>query len=34
MATVKVGMADLNICRAPDMITTLGLGVLHWNRSI
>ena len=26
MATVKVGMADLNICRAPDMITTLGLG--------
>ncbi len=26
MATVKVGMADLNICKAPDMITTLGLG--------
>ncbi len=26
MATVKVGMADFNICRAPDMITTLGLG--------
>lgn len=26
MATIKVGMADLNICRAPDMITTLGLG--------
>ena len=24
--TVKVGMADLNICKAPDMITTLGLG--------
>ncbi len=23
---VKVGMADLNICKAPDMITTLGLG--------
>lgn len=23
---IKVGMADLNICRAPDMITTLGLG--------
>ncbi len=23
---VKVGMADLNICRAPDAITTLGLG--------
>lgn len=26
MATVKVGMADLNICKSPDMITTLGLG--------
>lgn len=26
MATIKVGMADLNICRSPDMITTLGLG--------
>ncbi len=26
MATIKVGMADLNICNAPDMITTLGLG--------
>lgn len=26
MATIKVGMADLNICRNPDMITTLGLG--------
>ena len=26
MATIKVGMADLNICKAPDMITTLGLG--------
>ena len=25
MATIKVGMADLNICKAPDMITTLGL---------
>lgn len=24
--TVKVGMADLNICKSPDMITTLGLG--------
>ncbi len=23
---VKVGMADLNICKAPDTITTLGLG--------
>ena len=23
---VKVGMADLNICKDPDMITTLGLG--------
>ncbi len=23
---VKVGMADLNICKAPDAITTLGLG--------
>ena len=26
MATIKVGMADLNVCKAPDMITTLGLG--------
>ena len=26
MATIKVGMADLNICKAPYMITTLGLG--------
>jgi len=26
MATIKVGMADLNICKAPNMITTLGLG--------
>lgn len=24
--TVKVGMADLNICKPPNMITTLGLG--------
>ena len=24
--TIKVGMADLNICKAPDSITTLGLG--------
>jgi len=23
---IRVGMADLNICRAPDAITTLGLG--------
>ena len=23
---IKVGMADLNICKAPDGITTLGLG--------
>lgn len=23
---IKVGMADLNICRTPDAITTLGLG--------
>lgn len=23
---IKVGMADLNICKSPDMITTLGLG--------
>lgn len=23
---VKVGMADLNVCKAPDSITTLGLG--------
>ncbi len=31
---IKVGMADLNVCTAPDVITTLGLGscvgiVLH-----
>ena len=26
MATIKVGMADLNICKGDDMITTLGLG--------
>lgn len=24
--TIKVGMADLNICKSPDIITTLGLG--------
>ena len=24
--TIKVGMADLNLCMPPDMITTLGLG--------
>lgn len=24
--TIKVGMADLNICNAPDMLTTIGLG--------
>ena len=23
---IRVGMADMNICRAPDRITTLGLG--------
>ena len=23
---IKVGMADLNICKAPNIITTLGLG--------
>ena len=23
---IKVGMADLNVCKAPDVITTLGLG--------
>ena len=23
---IKVGMADLNICKCPDVITTLGLG--------
>ena len=23
---IKVGMADLNVCHAPDAITTLGLG--------
>ena len=23
---IKVGMADLNLCRDPDIITTLGLG--------
>ena len=23
---IKVGMADLNICKEPDVITTLGLG--------
>ena len=23
---IKVGMADLNICKAPNVITTLGLG--------
>lgn len=26
MGTIKVGMADLNVCKAPNMITTLGLG--------
>lgn len=25
-ATIKVGIADLNVCKAPDAITTLGLG--------
>ena len=23
---VRVGMADLNVCKAPEIITTLGLG--------
>ena len=23
---IKVGMADLNVCKSPDIITTLGLG--------
>ena len=23
---IKVGMADLNVCKSPDGITTLGLG--------
>ena len=26
MSIIVVGMADLNICRAPDVLTTLGLG--------
>ena len=26
MGRIKVGMADFNICKAPDAITTLGLG--------
>lgn len=26
MGMIKVGMADFNICKAPDAITTLGLG--------
>lgn len=26
MAMIKVGMADAKVCRAPDAITTLGLG--------
>ena len=26
MSMIKVGMADFNICKAPDAITTLGLG--------
>ncbi len=24
--TIKVGMADLNVCKSPDKLTTLGLG--------
>lgn len=24
--TIKVGMADLNVCKAPDSLTTIGLG--------
>ncbi len=23
---IKVGMADLNVCKSPDIITTIGLG--------
>ncbi len=26
MSVIKVGIADLNVCKAPDMITTIGLG--------
>jgi len=26
MTMIKVGMADLNVCRCPDALTTLGLG--------
>jgi chemotaxis protein CheD len=26
MIMIKVGMADLNVCKAPDALTTLGLG--------
>lgn len=26
METIKVGMADLKVCKSPDAITTLGLG--------
>jgi chemotaxis protein CheD len=26
MAMIKVGMADLNVCKSPDALTTLGLG--------
>lgn len=26
MGVIRVGMADLNICKSPDIITTLGLG--------
>lgn len=28
---IKVGMADLNVCKAPEVITTLGLGIVHWS---
>lgn len=27
---IKVGMADLNVCKAPDVITTLGW-LVHWS---
>lgn len=26
---IKVGMADLNVCKAPDVITTLGHCLLY-----
>lgn len=24
--TIRVGIADMNVCKAPDKITTIGLG--------